>query len=104
MKELADVLGGEIAGSRAAIEKGWIDKELQVGQTGKTVKPTIYVAVGISGAIQHTSGMSDSEYIIAINKDETAPMMKLADLALVGDYKKVVKELIEQIKAKKVED
>ena len=104
LKELADVLDGEIAGSRAAIEKGWIDKELQVGQTGKTVKPTIYIAVGISGAIQHTSGMADSEYIIAINKDESAPMMKLADLALVGDYKKVVKELIEQIKAKKIED
>ncbi|MHC1682079.1 MAG: electron transfer flavoprotein subunit alpha/FixB family protein [Clostridiaceae bacterium] len=100
LKELAEALNGEVAGSRAAIEKGWVDKDVQVGQTGKTVRPTIYISVGISGAIQHTAGMSDSEYIIAINKDESAPIMKMADLALVGDYKKIVEEMIAQVKAR----
>ena len=100
LRELADALGGEVAGSRAAIEKGWVDKEVQIGQTGKTVRPTIYISVGISGAIQHTAGMADSEYIIAINKDESAPIMKMADLALVGDYKKIVEEMIAQVKAR----
>lgn len=99
LKELADLLGGVIAGSRATIESGWIDKTLQVGQTGKTVRPKLYIACGISGAIQHLAGMQDSGYIIAINKDESAPIMGAADLAVAGDLYKVIPEMISQIKA-----
>ncbi|MCE1763764.1 FAD-binding protein, partial [Enterobacter hormaechei] len=79
-------------------EKGWIENAYQVGQTGKTVKPSIYIACGISGAIQHVAGMQDSDMIIAVNKDETAPIMKVADYAIVGDIKKVLPELIAQAK------
>jgi electron transfer flavoprotein alpha subunit len=99
LKDLADVLGGTVAGSRAAIENGWIDKACQVGQTGQTVKPIVYIACGISGAIQHLAGMQDSDYIIAVNKDEGAAIMKVADLAIVGDYKKVIPEMVAQINA-----
>lgn len=99
--ELAEVVEGSVAASRGAIDKGWIERDYQVGQTGKTVRPSIYIACGISGAIQHAAGMQDSDMIIAINKDETAPIMKMADYAIVGDVNKVLPELIAQFKEAK---
>ncbi|MDD3478249.1 MAG: electron transfer flavoprotein subunit alpha/FixB family protein [Candidatus Izemoplasmatales bacterium] len=96
--ELADLLKGEVSGSRAVIETGWLDKDRQVGQTGKTVRPDVYFACGISGAIQHVSGMEESGLIIAINKNKMAPIFEVADIGIVGDASKVIPELVKEIK------
>jgi len=101
LEQLAAALGGEVAGTRVAVEEGWIPAERQIGQTGQSVRPEIYIACGISGAIQHRAGMSDSRYVIAINKDRRAPIFQVADWSIVGDLHDVVPAMIEELKGKK---
>jgi len=101
LEELAGLLGGAVGATRAVVDAGWMPYSMQVGQTGKTVKPNVYIAAGVSGAMQHTVGMKGSKNIISINKDEEAPIFKLSDLGIVGDVHKVMPQIIASVKAKK---
>jgi len=101
IQDLADILGGEVGGSRVTVELGWVDHDRQVGQTGKTVSPNLYIACGISGAIQHVVGMQGANLIVALNRDPGAPIFKVAHYGIIGDLHKVIPVLIDQIKKAK---
>jgi electron transfer flavoprotein alpha subunit len=100
LQELADLFGGTLACTRPVVEAGLMPYERQVGQTGKTVSPKLYIAVGVSGAIQHLVAIQNAEKIIAINSDEKAPIFQIADVGIVGDYRKIIPVMIRQLKDK----
>ena len=104
LESLANVVNGTISGSRATIDAGWLPKDRQVGQTGKTVRPDVYFALGISGAIQHLAGMEESDFIVAVNRNPEAPMFQTADLGIVGDLHKVIPELVKLLQEEKAKN